>query len=88
MHPSIRKFPSIQFYDDKIKDHDSIIKRELKGTMAKMNKLFQTRLLFIDMHDSLESSDDKSRLNINEAEFTKQLIDYIAYNCTSTGTLK
>ena len=27
-------------------------------------------------------------MNITEAEFTKQLIDFIAYNCTDSGTLK
>lgn len=45
-------------------------------------------LIFFDLKDSQESSDDRSKCNLDEAELTLQLIEIIAKNSTSGGTLK
>jgi len=48
----------------------------------------KNRLFFFDITDSKEISDQKSKCNLFEADFTKQLIEFMAFNCTVTGTLK
>lgn len=87
MHPSIRKFPSMEFYDDKIQDHDSVIRRKIPQNIKTLCEVFQSRLLFFDIYDSNENSDEKSRMNLSEAEFTKQLLDFMAFNASSSGNL-
>ena len=88
MHPSIRKFPSRQFYDNQISDHDSVRRRKLSSSLQRMADLFKNRLIFFDIKDSKESTDDRSKSNTDEAEFTRQLIEFIAFNSTNSGTLK
>ena len=88
MHPSIRKFPSRQFYDNQISYHDSVRRRKLSSSLQRMADLFKNRLIFFDIKDSKESTDDRSKSNTDEAEFTRQLIEFIAFNSTNSGTLK
>lgn len=88
MHPSIRKFPSKQFYDNQISDHESVTRRKLSAPLQALAELFKTRLIFFDIKDSRETTDDRSKCNMDEAEFTKQLVEFIAFNSTKTGTLK
>lgn len=45
-------------------------------------------MIFFDIKDSREISDDRSKCNLDEAEFTKQLVEFIAFNSTNSGTLK
>lgn len=45
-------------------------------------------MIFFNLKDSRETVDDRSKHNVDEAEFTKQLVDFIAYNSTNSGTLR
>ena len=71
MHPSIRKFPSKQFYEGKISDHDSVVRRKLSKSLQQIEDIFGSRMLFFDISDSQETVDDKSKCNHDEAELTK-----------------
>lgn len=71
MHPSIRKFPSKQFYDNRINDHDSVVRRKLSSSLLQLEKILGGRMIFFDIKDSKESVDDKSKCNHDEAELTK-----------------
>ena len=71
MHPSIRKYPSQQFYDGLIRDHESVNRRKLSSSIKNLAGIFGTRMIFFDLKDSSESVDDRSKFNMDEAEFTK-----------------
>jgi len=71
MHPSIRKYPSKQFYDDLIRDHESVKRRKLSSSIKNLAGVFGTRMIFFDLKDSSESVDNMSKFNMDEAEFTK-----------------
>lgn len=45
-------------------------------------------MLFFDIGDSRETVDDKSKCNHDEAELTKQLIEFISFNSSKTGAIK
>lgn len=45
-------------------------------------------MLFFDIGDSRETVDDKSKCNHDEAELTRQLVEFIAFNSSQTGSLK
>ena len=45
-------------------------------------------MLFFDISDSQETVDDKSKCNHDEAELTKQLVEFISFNSSKTGAIK
>lgn len=45
-------------------------------------------MIFFDVKDSKETVDDKSKCNHDEAELTKQLVEFISYNSSKSGALK
>lgn len=70
MHPCLRKFPSQQFYEDRIMDHETVLPygssaRPIDLKLRSIEKAFKgRRLLFVDLRDSRESrDDDRSKRN-------------------------
>jgi len=88
MHPKIRAFPSEQFYGGAITDHSSIGTRAIPQQIANLNQIFANRIIFFDIEDSEEIYDNKSKCNMEEADFTKNLVDFIARKSSLQGTLK
>jgi hypothetical protein len=73
MHPLIRKYPSQTFYENRITDDLTVMKRELNPLLAKLDLVFQ-RMTFFDLLNSQESHDETSKTNREEALFTLNLI--------------
>lgn len=88
MHPSISKFPAQQFYENKIQDHYSIIRRQLTPALSKIWEQLSNRVVFFDIIDSRETIEDKSKCNADEAEFSKALIANLADSVGSLTELK
>ena len=88
MHPSIRAYPSEQFYDGAITDHSSIGNRIAPASISNLSRVITKRLVFFDIMDSEEIFDNKSKCNLEEADFIKILIDYMARKMSLQGTLK
>lgn len=88
MHPSIRKFPSDQFYDGLIHDHESIMARQLPPQLQDLAQFFGSRMIFFDVQHAMETVDDKSKCNYGEAEFTQRLVELIAHSAAKRGSLK
>lgn len=88
MHPSIRKFPSDQFYDGLIHDHESIMARQLPPQLQDLAQFFGSRMIFFDVQHAIETVDDKSKCNYGEAEFTQRLVELIAHSAAERGSLK
>ena len=61
MSPSIRKFPSDNFYDGKLLDDPRVFKPKLKG-------LFMKRVIFFDLDYSIERLDRQSMSKFNTIE--------------------
>lgn len=57
-------------------------------TISNLVRLFTSRVIFFDIMASDEVYDNKSKCNIEEADFTKILVDYIARKMSLQGTLK
>ena len=75
MHPEIRFFPSKQFYQNKIEDSGSLKSREMRLGLQKLEEILnKNRILFLDIVNSNESSIEKSKINRDEAELTKYLV--------------
>lgn len=53
-----------------------------------MEQLFGKRMIFLNIKDSKESADDRSKYNVDEAELTRQLIEFIAYNSINNGNIR
>ena len=72
MSPSIRKFPSDNFYDGKLLDDPRVFKPKLKG-------LFMKRVIFFDLDYSIEKLDRQSmsKFNTIEMNITDALCQYI-----------
>ena len=47
-----------------------------------------SRLIFFDITDSKENLDDRSKCNFDEAELTKQLVEFLAFHGSKSGALK
>lgn len=77
MHETISKFPSGQFYDGLITDHQSIKERVITPMEIHLEKLLKSRMVFFDISCSNESIDEKSKYNGDEADFTQTLIQLI-----------
>ena len=88
MWPSIRQFPGNQFYDGLITDHESILKRALPPHLVNIEKFFKSRMVFIDVQDTMETNNGMSKCNKYEAEFTKRLVEVLATLSTSQRGLK
>ena len=76
MHSEIRFFPSKQFYEEKIRDDQSISERTLPSYLDHF-KDHLNRIVFFDLLNSQESKSDTSKTNLDEAIFTAQLIELI-----------
>lgn len=50
--------------------------------------MFSNRVTFIDIEDSDEVIEHKSKCNYEEADFTRQLVDFMARKMSLQGTLK
>jgi superfamily I DNA and/or RNA helicase len=88
MHPKIRAFPSEQFYGGAITDHSSIGTRAHPQQIENLTHVFANRIIFFDIQDSEEIYDNKSKCNMEEADFTMNLVDFIARKSSLQGTLK
>lgn len=88
MHPKIRAFPSEQFYGGAITDHTSIGMRVPPQQIANLAQVFAQRIIFFDVMDSEEIYDNKSKCNLEEADLTRTLVDFIARKSSLQGTLK
>jgi superfamily I DNA and/or RNA helicase len=75
MNPQIRKFPSDKFYKGKLKDHESLQKRDFLP-------LFEKSIIFYDLINNLEEKEGKSKRNIGEAIFTKKLVIHLMSKCS------
>ncbi|CAD8067204.1 unnamed protein product [Paramecium sonneborni] len=71
MDSEIRKFPSFEFYKNKLIDHESVIHRELP------KNYFQKKMLFLDIIDGQEKRDNTSFINEKEANIVIQLLQNI-----------
>lgn len=78
MHPQIRAFPSDQFYEGAITDHSTIGVRSPPLTISNLARVFTSRMVFFDIQDSEEILDNKSKCNLEEADFTRILIDFMS----------
>lgn len=78
MHPKIRAFPSEQFYAGAITDHVSVGTRHAPASISNLARIFTERMIFFDIMDSEEGYDNKSKCNYAEADFTTQLVDFMA----------
>ncbi|KAL4476260.1 hypothetical protein ABPG74_009993 [Tetrahymena malaccensis] len=78
MHPNIREFPSIQFYDNKLKDGPSVAGRPFPNYLQRLER-FNTQ--FIDIVFSREKMNQKSYENEAEGlasiSICNQMIDEI-----------
>ncbi|EAR87968.2 AAA domain protein (macronuclear) [Tetrahymena thermophila SB210] len=78
MHPNIREFPSIQFYDNKLKDGPSVANRPFPNYLQRLER-FNTQ--FIDIVFSREKMNQKSYENEAEGlasiSICNQIIDEI-----------
>jgi superfamily I DNA and/or RNA helicase len=88
MHPTIRKFPSKQFYQNSLIDHESINRRKSTGSLKSIEEVLFSRMIFFDIKDSQESLDDRSKCNGDEAELTKQLVEFLAFHGSKSGAFK
>ena len=88
MHPKIRAFPSERFYEGAITDHKSIAYRSPPTTISSLAKIINSRLIFFDIEESEEVYENKSKCNLEEADFTKLLVEFIARKMSLQGTLK
>ena len=72
MSPSIRKFPSENFYQGKLLDDPRVFKPKIKG-------LFMKRVIFFDLDYSVERLDRQtmSKFNTIEMNITDALCQYI-----------
>ncbi|CAK56076.1 unnamed protein product (macronuclear) [Paramecium tetraurelia] len=82
MHPQIREFPSLNFYDNKLIDHFSVYERLIP------NNFFNQRVLFIDV-ESEETKDEKSFQNQTECNMIVEVLKNIknAYPSQSLGVI-
>ncbi|CAD8052608.1 unnamed protein product [Paramecium sonneborni] len=82
MHPQIREFPSLHFYDNKLIDHFSVYERLIP------NNYFNQRVLFIDV-ESEETKDDKSYQNLIECNMIVEVLKNIknSYPTQSLGVI-
>jgi superfamily I DNA and/or RNA helicase len=76
MHPQIRRFPSKEFYNDLIDDDQSVTKRQLPLQLCGLEQI-KRRSTFFDLTYSQESSQQTSKNNFYEAEFTVNLVKFI-----------
>lgn len=77
MHPSIRQFPSDQFYNGALRDCKEILSREKEcQDLPKVNLLskYYKRVVFFDLLYSAESDNNLSKRNDAESDFTFKLI--------------
>lgn len=88
MHPKIRAFPSERFYDGEITDHKSIGYRAAPQTILNLARVVHNRMIFFDIDESEEQYENKSKCNLEEADFTKLLVEFIARKMSLQGTLK
>ncbi|CAD8048064.1 unnamed protein product [Paramecium sonneborni] len=82
MHPQIREFPSLHFYDNKLIDHFSVYERFIP------DNFFNQRVLFIDV-ESEETKDDKSYQNQIECNMIVEVLKNIknSYPTQSLGVI-
>lgn len=81
MCPTIRKFPSFVFYEDKIEDSQVVKSRGLDAAMKTLADHL-SRVVFFDLCKSREEVKDFSRINLIEAEFAYNLVKTL-YDLTS-----
>ena len=85
MHPDIRSFAGKQFYNDKIRDHESVLpygenQRKTSYQLKIIEQALMGRhLLFLDLVNSSEdkAQGDRSKRNIFEAAFTQGVVKHL-----------
>jgi superfamily I DNA and/or RNA helicase len=81
MHPEIRKFPSHEFYADKLEDAPGVIEREKPGILEVVTKDLQVKpSVFFDLKFANESTHQTSKQNEPEAKFIVALLQILADN--------
>ena len=82
MCPSIRKFPSDNFYGGKLFDDPRVFKPKFKG-------LFMKRVVFFDLDYSIEKLDRQtlSKYNTTEMNITDALCQYIVEQTKSQARI-
>lgn len=78
MHPSIREFPSTQYYDGRLMDDPSIEQRakhmqESNSNLSLIQSLYQP-IQFVDLTYSLESNSETSKVNNDEVAYIEHLL--------------
>ncbi len=83
MHSIIRKFPSDNFYEGRLQDAPAVTQREQLPDFKDFELLSRhfSRIVFYDLEYTKESTDDKSKSNIEEAKFTFCLIQSFIELC-------
>ena len=81
MHPLIRVFPSDCFYEGRIEDGKNVVARRLDNEMSRLARVMR-RSVFFDLCNSRESALERSRCNLDEVNFTLNLVKYIVLAAT------
>lgn len=74
MHPEISGFPSKQFYEKRLKNHQSVWGLEFEKKHSQLLDRYPKRVNFFDVK-SKEESEYSSKINRGEAKQTKALIE-------------
>lgn len=73
MAEAIRRFPSDQFYQGRLRDADSVVTRKPEGALEKITQAFKP-VQFFDLTYSQEESSETSKVNPQEVAAIEQLI--------------
>lgn len=73
MHDVIRRFPSDQFYQGRLRDAESVVARKPEGPLQKITGTFKP-IQFFDLAYSVEENSETSKVNTQEVAAIEQLV--------------
>ena len=89
MHPRLAAFPSHRFYEGRLQNADSVLKRDLPSELSVLDHTMQgRRLLFIDLARSKEHTDSSnSKSNSQEAAVTAGILKLFKKTKSDVGVI-